>query len=219
MTTAEIRYTGDTILRFVERQGYEGPFSPGFQAIEHHDRPDVGLEAIDHVVTNVYLGEMDVWARWLERVLGFESLRQLTDDDVSTEYGALMVKEMETGTGKCKLLISEPAEGKKMSQIEEYLEYNYGPGVEHVAMSTRDIYKTVEELGKLDIDLLDVPDSYYDLVEERFGDVGVDWERLKEHRVLIDKDDDGYLLQIFTQPVQDRPTLFFEIIERHGSSP
>ena len=218
VVTAEIRYAGDTVFRFVERHNYQGPFAPGYEPIVHRDeRPDVGLVAIDHVVTNVHLGEMDFWAKWFERVLGFRNLMHFTDEDISTEYSALMSKVMETGEGKCKFPINEPAEGKKKSQIDEYLEYNHGPGIQHVAMSTRDIYRTVEELNKLDIDFLDVPDSYYELMQEEVGDVGEDWQRLKDHRILLDKDEDGYLLQIFSQPVQDRPTLFFEIIERHGS--
>ncbi len=216
--TGEIRYAGDTVFRFVERNGYEGAFAPGFEAIVHQDeRPEVGLVAVDHIVTNVFLGQMNFWTRWFEEVLGFHNLMHFSDEDISTEYSALMSKVMENGDGKCKFPINEPAEGKKKSQIDEYLEYNCGPGVQHVAMSTQDIYKTVEELNKLDIDFLDVPDTYYDLMRERVGDVGEDWDRLKEHRILLDKDEDGYLLQIFSQPVQDRPTLFFEIIERHGS--
>ena len=215
--TVEIRYAGDTIFRFVERHAYEGDFLPGYEPIEAHDRPDVGLVAIDHLVTNVYLGEMDFWAGWFERILGFKNLLSFTDEDISTEYSALMSKVMETGTGVCKFPINEPAEGKKRSQIDEYLEYYRGPGVQHVAMTTNNIYKTVEELRKLDIDFLEVPDTYYDLMKEKVGDVGEDWQKLKEHRVLLDKDEEGYLLQIFSQPVQDRPTLFFEVIERHGS--
>ena len=199
--TAEIRYAGDTVFRFVERQSYKGPFMPGFHPIPlRGDRPDVGLVAIDHLVTNVYLGEMDYWVRWFEKVLGFQNLLSFTDDDISTEYSALMSKVMETDSGKCKFPINEPAEGKKKSQIDEYLEYYQGPGVQHIAMNTRDIYRTVDELNKLDIDFLDVPDSYYELMEEEVGDVGEDWQRLKQRRILLDKDEDGYLLQIFSQP-------------------
>ena len=213
----EIRYAGDLVFRFVERHDYKGTFAPGYEEIEAYGAPDVGLVAIDHLVTNVYLGEMDYWAKWFEEILGFRNLMSFTDEDISTEYSALMSKVMETGSGVCKFPINEPAEGKKRSQIDEYLEYNCGPGIQHIAMNTKNIYDTVQALHKRDIDFLDVPDTYYDLMAEKVGDVGEDWKRLKEHRILLDKDEEGYLLQIFSQPVQDRPTLFFEIIERHGS--
>jgi 4-hydroxyphenylpyruvate dioxygenase len=218
VVTGEIKYAGDTVFRFVERNNYRGLFAPGFHPIEVRGvTPPVGLAAIDHVVTNVYLGEMEFWARWFEQVMGFHNLMQFTDKDISTEYSALMSKVMENGTGKCKFPINEPAEGKKKSQIEEYLEYYCGPGVQHIALSARSIYDTVTELRSRDIDFLRVPDTYYHYMRERVGDVGENWDRLQELGILIDKDDDGYLLQIFTAPVQDRPTLFFEIIERHGS--
>jgi 4-hydroxyphenylpyruvate dioxygenase len=218
LVTGELKYAGDTIFRLVERTNYRGLFAPGFMPIAAHgERPRVGLAAIDHVVTNVYLGEMEFWARWFEQVMGFRNLMQFTDKDISTEYSALMSKVMENGTGKCKFPINEPAEGKKKSQIEEYLEYYYGPGVQHIALSTANIYETVSDLRSRDIDFLTVPDTYYTYMRDRVGDVGEDWDRLQELGILIDKDDDGYLLQIFTAPVQDRPTLFFEIIERHGS--
>jgi 4-hydroxyphenylpyruvate dioxygenase len=217
LISADIRYAADTVFRFVERKNYRGAFAPGYRPIEAHGSPAVGLAAIDHVVTNVHLGEMNYWARWFEEVLGFRNLLHFTDKDISTEYSALMSKVMENGTGKCKFPINEPAEGKKKSQIDEYLEYYYGPGVQHIAMSTGNIYDTVTELRRRDIDFLRVPDTYYAYMRERVGDVGEDWDRLHDLGILIDKDDDGYLLQIFTQPVQDRPTLFFEVIERHGS--
>ncbi len=218
MVSGEIRYAGNLVFRFVERQDYHGPFAPGYEPIVAHGAPDVGLLAIDHMVTNVHLGEMEYWASWFENVMGFRNLMHFTDQDISTEYSALMSKVMETGTGNCKFPINEPAEGKKKSQIEEYLEYNHGPGVQHIAMTTNDIYKTVEKLRRRDIDFLEVPDTYYELMRERVGDdVDEDWQKLKEHRILLDRDEDGYLLQIFSQPVQDRPTLFFEVIERHGS--
>ena len=216
IVTAEIKYAGDCIFRFVDRSNYRGAFAPGFNRIEAQGSP-VGLAAIDHVVTNVYVGEMDYWARWFENVLGFTNLLHFTDQDISTEYSALMSKVMENGTGKCKFPINEPAEGKKKSQIEEYLDYYYGPGVQHIAMSTGDIYETVSELRRRDIDFLRVPDTYYDCIRERVGDVDEDWEKLRDLGILVDRDDDGYLLQVFTAPVQDRPTLFYEVIERHGS--
>ncbi|MFQ5591594.1 MAG: 4-hydroxyphenylpyruvate dioxygenase [Phycisphaerae bacterium] len=217
LTTAEIRYAGDTVFRFVERQDYRGPFAPGFVPIAAHGAPSVGLAAIDHIVTNVHVGEMDYWAKWFSDVLGFSNLVHFTDEDISTEYSALMSKVMENGTGKCKFPINEPAESKKKSQIEEYLDYYYGPGVQHIAMNTANIYDTVTELRRRDIDFLRVPDTYYEYMQDRVGDVGEDWRRLRELGILLDKDEDGYLLQIFTAPVQDRPTLFYEVIERHGS--
>ncbi len=215
--TADIKYAGDCVFRFVDRSNYRGPFAPGFIPIKARESQSVGLLSVDHVVTNVYTGEMNYWAEWFEKVLGFTNLLHFTDRDISTEYSALMSKVMENGTGKCKFPINEPAEAKRKSQIEEYLDYYYGPGIQHIAMSTADIYESVRELQGRDIDFLRVPDTYYDYVRERIGDVGEDWEKLKELGILIDKDDDGYLLQIFTQPVQDRPTLFFEVIQRHGS--
>jgi len=217
LVTAEIKYAGDTVFRFVDRTKYRGPFAPGFQAIDAQGSTSVGLAAIDHIVTNVYLGEMNHWAKWFEEVLGFSNLLHFSDKDISTEYSALMSKVMENGSGKCKFPINEPAEGKKKSQIEEYLDYYYGPGVQHIAMNSANIYETVTELRRRDIDFLRVPDTYYDYMRQRVGEVGEDWDKLRELGILLDKDDDGYLLQIFTAPVQDRPTLFFEVIERHGS--
>lgn len=214
--TGTIKYAGDTVFRFVDRTRYKGTF-PGFKPIEATGSPPVGLAAIDHIVTNVYLGEMNYWAKWFEDVMGFNNLLAFTDKDISTEYSALMSKVMENGTGKCKFPINEPAEGKKKSQIDEYLDYYHSPGVQHIAMNTGNIYDTVRELRRRDIDFLRVPDTYYDYMRQRVGDVGEDWDKLRELGILLDKDDDGYLLQIFSQPVQDRPTLFFEVIERHGS--
>lgn len=217
VVTGVIKYAGDTVFKFVDRSNYRGAFAPGFKPIEAYGSPPVGLAAVDHVVTNVYLGEMNFWVKWFEEVMGFSNLLAFTDKDISTEYSALMSKVMENGTGKCKFPINEPAEGKKKSQIDEYLEYYYGPGVQHIAMNTGNIYETVMELRRRDIDFLRVPDTYYEYMRGRVGDVGEDWDKLQELGILIDKDDDGYLLQIFTAPVQDRPTLFFEVIERHGS--
>lgn len=217
VVTAEIKYAGDTTFRFVDRGNYRGVFAPGYKPIEAHGGESVGFASVDHIVTNVHIGEMDYWAKWFENVLGFTNLLSFTDKDISTEYSALMSKVMENGTGKCKFPINEPAEGKKKSQIEEYLDYYNGPGVQHIAMTTPDIYATVRELRKRDIDFLRVPDTYYEYMRERVGDVGENWDRLQELGILIDKDDDGYLLQIFTAPVEDRPTLFFEVIQRHGS--
>lgn len=212
-----IKYAGDTVFRFVERRGYRGPFAPGYQPIVYEGTQPCGLAAIDHIVTNVYLGEMEYWARWFEQVMGFSQLTHFTDKDISTEYSALMSKVMENGSGKIKLPINEPAEGKKKSQIEEYLEWYMGPGVQHIAMNTADICRTVRELRKRGIDFLRVPDAYYEDLADRVGKIDEDYRELRELGILADRDEDGYLLQIFTQPVQDRPTLFFEVIERHGS--
>ena len=217
MVTGEIKYAGDLVFRFVDRTNYRGAFAPGFAPIEAHGPDPVGIVAVDHIVTNVFIGEMDYWVRWFEDVMGFTNSLSFTDKDINTEYSALMSKVMENGTGKCKFPINEPAEGKKKSQIEEYLDYHHGPGVQHIAMNTGNIYETVAELKRRDVDFLRVPDTYYEYMQERVGDVGEDWDKLRQLGILLDKDDDGYLLQIFTTPVQNRPTLFFEVIERHGS--
>lgn len=212
-----IRYAGDTVFKLVERWSYRGPFAPGYRPLAPVGRPrPVGLAAIDHIVTNVYLGEMNYWAQWYEQILGFTQLKHFTDKDISTEYSALMSKVMENGTGKCKFPINEPAEGRKKSQIDEYLEYYCGPGVQHIAMNVPDICASVRELRGRDIDFLRVPDTYYEDLRERVGPIEEDYSELAELGILVDRDEDGYLLQIFTQPVQDRPTLFFELIERHG---
>ncbi len=216
LKVGSIRYAGDTIFRFVERAAYRGAFAPGYAPIQAHGAPAVGLAAIDHVVTNVYLGEMNYWVRWFENVMGFSQLAEFTDEDISTEYSALMSKVMEDGR-KIKLPINEPAEGRRKSQIDEYLDWYNGPGVQHIAMNTADICSTVRELRQRDIDFLRVPDTYYDELRDRVGEIDEDIDELRELGILVDRDDDGYLLQIFTQPVQDRPTLFFEVIERHGS--
>ncbi len=217
MKTGSIRYAGDTIIKFVERQHYRGPFAPGFRPIDAQGAEPVGLAAVDHIVTNVYLGEMNYWVNWFEQVMGFSQLTHFTDKDISTEYSALMSKVMENGSGKIKLPINEPAEGKRKSQIEEYLDYYNGPGVQHIAMNTKDICKTVRALRERDIDFLRVPDTYYAALRDRVGEIAEDYSELQELGILVDRDEDGYLLQIFTQPMQDRPTLFFEVIERHGS--
>jgi len=160
---------------------------------------------------------MNYWARWFEQTLGFSQLTHFTDQDISTEYSALMSKVMENGTGKCKFPINEPAEGRKRSQIDEYLDYYQGPGVQHVALRTRDICATVRTLRARGVEFLHVPDTYYEEVAARVGHIDEDLRELQQLGILVDRDEDGYLLQIFTAPVQDRPTLFFEVIERHGS--
>ena len=217
LKTGVIQYAGDTVIKLVERRNYRGVFAPGYEPIEADGSGSVGLAAIDHVVTNVYLGEMNYWASWFARVMGFTQLTHFTDADISTDYTALMSKVMENGTGKIKLPINEPAEGKRKSQIEEYLDYYRSPGVQHIAMNTGDICATVRKLRERDIDFLRVPDTYYQALRERVGEIDESFDELQELGVLVDRDEDGYLLQIFTQPVQDRPTLFFEVIERHGS--
>lgn len=216
LKTGVIRYAGDTVIKLVERGSYRGVFAPGYQPLDVSGTPTTGLAAIDHIVTNVYLGEMNYWVQWFEQVLGFRQLAHFTDEDISTEYSALMSKVMEDGR-KIKLPINEPAEGRKKSQIDEYLDWYNGPGVQHVAMNTKDICATVRALREREIDFLRVPDAYYEDLRARVGAIDEDIDELRELGVLVDRDEDGYLLQIFSQPVQDRPTLFFEVIERHGS--
>ncbi len=217
MKTGVLRYAGDTVFRFVERTNYRGPFAPGYKPLTPVGRPEpVGVAAVDHVVTNVHLGEMNHWVDWYAQVLGFTQLKHFSDKDISTEYSALMSKVMENGTGKCKFPINEPAEGKKRSQIDEFLDYYQGPGVQHIAMNVPDICASVRELRQRDIDFLRVPDTYYEDLRDRIGVIEEDYRELQELGILVDRDEDGYLLQIFTAPMQDRPTLFFELIERHG---
>lgn len=216
LVTGLIRYAGDTVIKLVERGDYRGPFAPGYEPLDATGAGETGIAAIDHIVTNVHLGEMDYWVSWFERIMGFSQLAHFSDEDISTEYSALMSKVMEDGR-RIKLPINEPAEGKKKSQIDEYLDWYNGPGIQHVAMSTRDICTTVRELRRREIDFLRVPDTYYEDLKSRVGEIEEDIDELKELGILVDRDEDGYLLQIFTQPLQDRPTLFFEVIERHGS--
>jgi 4-hydroxyphenylpyruvate dioxygenase len=210
---------GDTIHTFVSRGDYRGAFKPGYVSVPGApaDRTGVGLDAIDHVVGNVELGRMDEWVAFYERVFGMTEMIHFSDEDISTEYSALMSKVMTDGTGKIKFPLNEPAEGKRKSQIEEYLDFYGGPGAQHVAMATSDIVATVEELKRRGVVFLDTPDAYYDDVGDRVGEIREDYADLRRHRILADRDDDGYLLQIFTKTVQDRPTLFFEVIERHGA--
>lgn len=214
---AAIRTYGETVLRFIGRENYKGVFAPGYTAKEMKAPREVGLAAVDHVVGNVELGAMNHWANFFAKILGFEQLTHFTDDDISTEYSALMSKVMQNGSGKIKFPINEPAEGKKKSQIEEYLDFYRGPGVQHIAINSGDICKTVRALKDNGVRFLRVPDTYYETLAARIGKIDEDYKELQELGVLVDRDEDGYLLQIFTQPVEDRPTLFFEIIERHGS--
>ncbi len=219
---ASIRTYGDTTHTFVNRDRYRGVFAPGFKPIDPERyspstaRP-VGLKAIDHVVGNVELGKMNEWVEFYKRVLGFEQLVHFDDKDISTEYSALMSKVVQNGTGRIKFPINEPAEGKRKSQIEEYLQYYGGPGVQHIAMITGDIVQTVRAMRANDVSFLRVPQTYYDMLPERVGKINENIDDLAELGILVDRDDEGYMLQIFTKPVADRPTLFFEVIERHGS--
>jgi 4-hydroxyphenylpyruvate dioxygenase len=210
---------GDTIHSFVNRKGYEGPYLPGYKSVSPNGQTTagVGLLAVDHCVGNVELGRMDHWVEFYERVMGFTEMLHFSDEAISTEYSALMSKVMSDGQGKIKFPINEPAEGKRKSQIEEYLEFYGGPGVQHVAMTTSNIVKTVEALKERGIGFLETPETYYEDVGDRVGEIDESWDDLRRLRILADRDDDGYLLQIFTKTAQDRPTLFFEVIERHGA--
>ncbi len=216
---AAIATYGETIHTFVERRNYHGVFLPGFAPVEGPDlvaRP-VGLKYIDHMVGNVGLGEMNVWVRFYQDVMGFRLYQTFDDKDISTEYSALMSKVMANGNERIKFPINEPAPGKKKSQIEEYLEYYKGPGVQHIAMATGNIIETVTKLRNQGVEFLQVPAAYYEQLTARVGKIDEPVEKLNELGILVDRDDEGYMLQIFTRPVEDRPTLFYEIIQRKGS--
>lgn len=216
---AQIQSFGDTIHEFVERSNYSGPFLPGYAAWtpEYRTAP-VGLKFIDHMVSNVAEGEMNVWVNWYAKVMGFKQLISFDDKDISTKYTALMSKVMSNGNGCVKFPINEPAPGLKKSQIEEYLEFHCGPGIQHIAVATDDVIATVKALRSRGMEFLRVPDSYYDTLLDRVGDIDEDLAPLRELGILVDRDDEGYLLQIFTKPVQPRPTVFFEIIQRKGAT-
>jgi len=215
---AAIHTYGDTIHTFVERRNYSGVFMPGFEPMDDGFKTDpVGLLFVDHCVGNVELGKMNEWVQFYSDVLGFKVLLTFDDKDISTEYSALMSKVMSNGNGYIKFPINEPAQGKKKSQIEEYLDFYHGAGVQHVAVATNDIVHTVGELRKRGVQFLDIPMSYYDDLLDRVGAIDEDLEDLKRLNILVDRDDEGYLLQIFTKPVEDRPTLFYEIIQRKGA--
>jgi 4-hydroxyphenylpyruvate dioxygenase len=213
-----IKTYGETIHKFVERSNYNGTFLPGYEEPNHkiYSTP-VGLKHIDHCVGNVELGKMDEWVKFYEDVLGFRLLLTFDDDDISTEYSALMSKVVSNGNGYVKFPINEPADGKRKSQIEEYLDFYKSAGVQHIAVATDDILHTIGELRQRGIEFLYVPDTYYEDLLDRVGDIKESIEDLKKHNILVDRDDEGYLLQIFTKPVEDRPTLFFEIIQRCGA--
>jgi 4-hydroxyphenylpyruvate dioxygenase len=209
---------GDTRHTLVDRSRYNGPFLPGFVAREPLVAPgDRLFQAVDHCVGNVELGRMDEWVAFYNRVMGFTNLKEFVGDDIATEYSALMSKVVASGNHRVKFPLNEPAAGRKRSQIDEYLDFHGGPGVQHIALATGDIVGTVRAMRARGVEFLDTPDSYYDTLGEWVGDTRVPVETLRELRILADRDEDGYLLQIFTKPVQDRPTVFFELIERHGS--
>lgn len=222
IVTATIATYGDTVHTFVERSDYDGLFFPGFQAWDNEfwDAPTgTGLKYVDHCVGNVHEGDMDAYVEYYAQTMGFYNMLHFTDQDISTEYSALMSKVMANGDEKIKFPINEPAEGKKKSQIEEYLEFYRGPGVQHIALATDDVISAVRELRQRGVEFLHVPDTYYDreVLTERVGTINESIDALEELGILVDRDPDGYLLQIFTKPVQDRPTIFFEIIQREGA--
>jgi 4-hydroxyphenylpyruvate dioxygenase len=209
---------GDTVHLFIERENYRGVFMPGFRKWESsYNPPETGLLYVDHCVGNVGWNQMNPWVKFYEDVMGFRNILTFDDKDISTEYSALMSKVMSNGNGFVKFPINEPAEGKKKSQVEEYLEFYNGEGVQHVAVATNDIVKTVTDLQKRGVEFLQIPASYYATVLDRVGHIDEDLEPLERLGILVDRDDEGYLLQIFTKPVEDRPTLFFEIIQRKGA--
>jgi 4-hydroxyphenylpyruvate dioxygenase len=213
---AAIHTYGDTIHSFISHGDYRGPFLPGFAARQAPGR-DIGLLRIDHIVGNVEIGRMNEWAEWYAKVLGFERFVSFDDKDISTEYSALMSVVMSDDSQAIKFPINEPAPGRRKSQIDEYLEYYRGPGVQHVALLSRDITETVARLQANGVGFLRVPDSYYDALPQRVGEIAESTATLRTLGILVDRDEEGYLLQLFTRPVEDRPTLFFEIIERKGS--
>ncbi|MGI5286874.1 4-hydroxyphenylpyruvate dioxygenase [Nonomuraea polychroma] len=221
---AAIATYGETRHTLVDRSNYGGPYLPGYVAAEPLVSPPATkngrlFQAIDHCVGNVELGKMDEWVEFYRDVMGFTNMAEFVGDDIATEYSALMSKVVADGTRKVKFPLNEPAVSKRKSQIDEYLEYYRGPGVQHIALATNDILTTVDHMRAAGVQFLDTPDSYYDDPElrARIGQVRAPIEELKKRKILVDRDEDGYLLQIFTQPVQDRPTVFFELIERHGS--
>ena len=209
---------GETIHKFIERKNYNGPFLPGFRtAKSNFPIKSVGFKHVDHCVGNVELGKMNEWVKFYEDVMGFKMIITFDDKDISTEYSALMSKVVSSGNGFVKFPINEPAAGKKKSQIEEYIEFYHGAGVQHIAIATDDIISTVTELRSRGIEFLYVPDNYYDEVWDRVGKINEDVNIIKKLNILVDRDDEGYLLQLFTKPQQDRPTVFFEIIQRCGA--
>ncbi|MEO1713116.1 MAG: 4-hydroxyphenylpyruvate dioxygenase, partial [Bacteroidota bacterium] len=209
---------GETVHIFVERKNYEGVFLPGYKKWETHYNPEpIGLKFVDHMVGNVELGQMNEWVKFYEEVMGFTQILSFDDKDISTEYTALMSKVMSNGNGRIKFPINEPAPGLKKSQVDEYLDFYEGAGVQHIAVATDNIIETVVALRDRGIEFLRVPTTYYDVLQERVGKIDEDIDSLRDLGVLVDRDDEGYLLQIFTRPVEPRPTMFFEIIQRKGA--
>lgn len=218
VVTAGIHTYGDTVHLFIERKQYQGLFLPGYRRWESaYNPPSTGLRYVDHMVGNVGWFQMNTWCRFYADVMGFSQLVSFDDKDISTEYTALMSKVMSNGTGRVKFPINEPAEGKKKSQIEEYIDYYQGPGVQHIAVGTGNIIEAVQQLQARGVEFLQVPGTYYDTVLDRVGEIDEELKDLRQLGILVDRDDEGYLLQIFTKPVEDRPTLFFEIIQRKGA--
>ncbi|MBI2793094.1 MAG: 4-hydroxyphenylpyruvate dioxygenase [Ignavibacteria bacterium] len=218
VVVSTIKTYGDTVHTFVERTKYSGPFLPGYKAVDDgYNTEPIGLLHVDHCVGNVELGRMNEWVKFYSDVMGFRLLLTFDDKDISTEYSALMSKVMSNGNGYIKFPINEPAAGKKKSQIEEYLDFYHGPGVQHVALATNDILHTVDSLRKRGVQFLFVPDAYYADLIDRVGTIDEDVNELRRLNILVDRDEEGYLLQIFTKPVEDRPTLFYEIIQRKGA--
>jgi 4-hydroxyphenylpyruvate dioxygenase len=217
---ASIATYGDNIHTFVNRREYAGPYLPGYRstAANGHAGTGVGLKLLDHVVGNVELGRMNEWVEFYERVFGMTNIVHFGDDQIQTEYSALMSKVMADGSGKIKFPINEPAEGKRKSQIDEYLEFNGSAGVQHIALASDDIVGTVAAMKERGVPFLDTPDAYYEDVQGRVGEIAEDYSDLQRLKILADRDEDGYLLQIFTKTAQDRPTVFFEVIERHGAT-
>jgi 4-hydroxyphenylpyruvate dioxygenase len=219
VVTSGIYTYGETVHLFVERNDYDGPFLPGYVARNPSYQPGpVGLKYIDHMVGNVDWGQMNTWVKFYAEVMGFSQIISFDDNDISTEYTALMSKVMSNGNGRIKFPINEPAEGKKRSQIEEYINFYNGAGVQHLALATDNIIHTIHELRERGVEFLDVPDTYYDDLKDRVGAIDEDMEVLKKYKILVDRDDEGYLLQLFTKPLMDRPTVFIEIIQRKGAT-
>ena len=215
---ASFRIYGETVHSLVERKNYRGLFMPGYRAVEpHYAPPDVGLQYVDHCVGNVELGKMNHWVEFYSHVMGFRNLLTFDDKTISTEYSSLMSKVMANGNDRIKFPINEPAQGKRKSQIDEYLDAYHGPGVQHMALATNDIIRTVTTLRDRGVEFLTVPTTYYDELQGRLGTIDEDVASLAALGILVDRDPDGYLLQIFTKPVQDRPTVFYEIIQRKGA--
>ncbi|MCA6073395.1 4-hydroxyphenylpyruvate dioxygenase [Fulvivirga sedimenti] len=218
VTTASIKTYGDTIHTFVDRSNYTGPFMPGFEARKSpFPVKPIGFKYVDHCVGNVGWGEMNTWVEFYEKVMGFSLLVTFDDKDISTDYTALMSKVVSNGNGYIKFPINEPAEGKKKSQIEEYIDFYNGAGVQHIAIATDNIIDTVGELRRRGVEFLHVPETYYEDLKDRVGEIDEDIKPLRDLNILVDRDNEGYLLQIFTKPVQDRPTVFYEIIQRKGA--